>query len=144
MVYIVEEAFDVCFQHVVDLAYHNGLIDLPHYLMRAPSGSESIGAIQEPLLINVVQNPCHDTLHKPVFIGRYAQWPLSAVRFWDICSAYRLWFVAESLHPGNQFRHIFVQLLTIFRLGYSVYAHCFSLNLLPMLFLDASIIDAVH
>ena len=45
VVYIVEKAFDIRFQHIVDLLCHDGLIDVPHNIMTALSLLKSVGAV---------------------------------------------------------------------------------------------------
>jgi len=55
-------------------------------IMRATPRSKSIREPQKILFINLTEDPAHRMLNDFVLQGRYAQWPLSSVRFGDVGS----------------------------------------------------------
>ena len=73
VVHIVKEASYIRFEYVVNLSVHDRLVDIPDYVMRTSTRPKSIGTVQKSRLIDVVQQSCHNSLDKPILVGRYAQ-----------------------------------------------------------------------
>ena len=144
MVYIVKETLNVGLQHIVDLFRHNGLVDVPHHIVRALAGAESIGAFQKARLINFVQHFSHYALHQPVFIGRYSQWPQFPIGLGNIRPPHRARFILKFPHPLYQRRDSLRGIFVIGCFVYSVYAGCLFPALLSMLRHQCPLVYIVH
>lgn len=69
VVQIIEKAFNICFQYVSDVFVHYRAVDLSDDVVRPPTLSEPVRAIQKARFIDLSQDLSHDALHQFVFIG---------------------------------------------------------------------------
>lgn len=106
LVYVSEKALDVCFQYVVDLPAHNGIVDIPHNVMCTTVRSEPVGAVQKPRFIDLRMYVGHNLLHKPVFTGGYSERPLFSVGLRYIDPSHWLRDVFKRLEALNEAKYI--------------------------------------
>lgn len=99
LVQVIEKFLYVCFQHIVYFPGHDCLVYKSHYIMCASTWSESVGTVQKPLLVDVIQYPRHHALHQSVLIGRYSQRPHFPICFRNICPPHWLGYIFECFHP---------------------------------------------
>src|SRR6266508_504486 len=91
---MVEASFNISFHNpeVFILCRDPTLTD-PNAVHRAPSGTETVGAVQKIALPDGFEQQFEHHLHHPVFQGRDTQWTLFPVRFRYPAPFYWLWAI---------------------------------------------------
>src|SRR5581483_9653910 len=112
-------------------------IEYPTYLLEADCGSQyikrhvrstsrskSVREAEEVHLVDGAEHFRHGTLENLVLQGHDPQWPLSAIRFRNVCSSRRLCSVRSAMHPTVQILEMTLQVCLVVLPCHSVYSRC--------------------
>jgi hypothetical protein len=116
MVEVIEEAFDVGFDDVTELAKLEVETEVLDRCLGTSPRPVAIADGQKVLLVDGVQDLGAGKLHQLVFQGGYPQRPLAAVLFGDVAAPDQLGPVAFGLQALHQMLQVGVEVLLV-RLG---------------------------